>query len=164
MVTYNDCVVTHRTINEREYTIYNYRYNQYKQEYYVETDIFGRRISFTHSSLSKRKTFEQAFDEFVKEVEKAVEKRNETIIETEKLIISSDDYDKYKGKWTSIKESLPPKDTNCLVFPGDSGRVSEAVFLGSAYRDGSPKFMDGEQSYSFDATHWMPLPEPPIID
>ena len=57
-------------------------------------------------------------------------------------------------KWISVKERLPERGTNVIVFDFVD------VFGGAFYsRDGSFYLSDSCRLYN--VTHWMPLPEPP---
>ena len=58
-----------------------------------------------------------------------------------------------RGKWISVEEKLPENDSNCIVF--SSGDVKEAHFFFGRFFDPIEDYMQ------YNATHWMPLPEPP---
>ena len=56
-------------------------------------------------------------------------------------------------RWIPVTERLPEDDSNCIVF--SAGYVKESHFYFG-------KFYDPIEDYMrYEATHWMPLPEPP---
>ena len=60
----------------------------------------------------------------------------------------------YEPKWIPVTERLPDNDCNCIVF--SDGYVKEAHFYYG-------KFYDPIEDYMrYKATHWMPLPSPPV--
>ncbi len=58
-----------------------------------------------------------------------------------------------KPRWISVEERLPEDDCNCIVF--SNGYVKEAHFYFGKFYDPIEDYM------KYNATHWMPLPEPP---
>jgi len=63
------------------------------------------------------------------------------------------------SEWISVKDRLP--EGRCLVFLSESrmGRIHSADYSGNVATIGC--------AFGFDmpeATHWMPLPEPPEAD
>lgn len=63
------------------------------------------------------------------------------------------------GEWIDVKERLPEKNTRVLIYikprKGLNPHITVAKFIGDM-------FLGGEGYFSFEnATHWMPLPEPP---
>ena len=59
-----------------------------------------------------------------------------------------------KHLWIPVTERLPDNDCNCIVF--SDGYVKEAHFYYG-------KFYDPIEDYMrYKATHWMPLPSPPV--
>lgn len=67
------------------------------------------------------------------------------------------------GEWISVKDRLPEYDQAVLCYKSDRG-VRFGKILAATYADGVQAFMDCERKYAFGATHWMPLPEPPVED
>ena len=62
--------------------------------------------------------------------------------------------------WTSVFDSLPGRDVEVLVHFKD-GTLCIASLM-DTNRGYSPEWWDRESLYSLDeATHWMPLPDPP---
>lgn len=61
------------------------------------------------------------------------------------------------NKWISVDERLP-KEVEHLIVCDEDGTVGEAIFLKAS---GRFEWVDNEE-IAF-ATHWMPLPEPPMM-
>ena len=55
--------------------------------------------------------------------------------------------------WISVEDSLPEKETECLVFESGYMHVTEFV--------GWDEIQWFNEHGSSNPTHWMPLPEPP---
>lgn len=57
------------------------------------------------------------------------------------------------SEWISVRDKLPEKDGRYLVY------IPKCIFFSVFYaKAAEPHF------YECNATHWMPLPEPPEID
>lgn len=63
-------------------------------------------------------------------------------------------------QWISVKDRMPDNDAICLVCGKKGGMRVARVFVGKTY---SWWTIVGTGKY-FNATHWMPLPEPPKMD
>ena len=55
--------------------------------------------------------------------------------------------------WISVKESLPDKYTDVLVWPAHNNSVEVDSIMG-----------DGEFLLHKGITHWMPMPAPPKME
>lgn len=63
-----------------------------------------------------------------------------------------------KKQWICIKDKLPEKHQNCLVWTGSA--VMTSMYLGK--NEWWLDYYDHAQTVSSDwFSHWMPLPEPP---
>ena len=61
-------------------------------------------------------------------------------------------------EWISVKDKLPPNDTEILTYQPDMKYVSS---FSAAWFDGEDFWYDGNGSPERGITHWMPLPEAP---
>ena len=64
------------------------------------------------------------------------------------------------AEWIDVNEKLPKEDERVLVYikpqKGLNEHITVARFVGAL-------FLGGEGYFSFEkATHWQPLPKPPI--
>lgn len=67
-------------------------------------------------------------------------------------------------EWIATEDRLPEFDTNVLVFCRIYGRFTASyVFIGEAFGEKWGNWHDGKQLGILPPTHWMPLPEPPIV-
>ena len=62
-------------------------------------------------------------------------------------------------KWISVKDRLPEKQMNYLVYV-------PPCYVNVVYYNGFEWVVDvGEYCFSaYEITHWMPLPEPPKVE
>lgn len=64
--------------------------------------------------------------------------------------------------WISVKDRMPEKDEGVLVYGKADKCCGSCVMLGEArYSHEREQFSYGEWDCVCEATHWMPLPEPP---
>lgn len=61
--------------------------------------------------------------------------------------------------WISVNDSVPDDEQTVLIFIPDSPGDEETVWLG--YRDAGVWYQF--DAWEIQVTHWMPLPEPPVI-
>lgn len=67
-------------------------------------------------------------------------------------------------KWISIKEKLPDKDCVCVVWNKSRPFNFYISNFSKYFKEFEVYMIDGSRLYdpiSFNATHWMPLPETP---
>jgi uncharacterized protein DUF551 len=60
--------------------------------------------------------------------------------------------------WISVKDKLPSEDEWCILALGDLQTVTFGVLMGG-------KWFNPDLNYHLitEVTHWMALPEPPIV-
>ena len=63
------------------------------------------------------------------------------------------------SEWISVEERLPEPTKNVLFC--EDGNVRIGYYLGATYSKRVAVFRDLRSAFSFDGTHWMPLPSPP---
>ncbi len=64
--------------------------------------------------------------------------------------------------WISVEERLPAEGNEVLIYNGNAGKRYTDVWM-LLYDEDGPYWEDtvGYQYGVDEATHWMPLPEPP---
>jgi hypothetical protein len=72
------------------------------------------------------------------------------------------------NEWISVKKRLPKLDQQVLIIRGLYGdyklarlKLADANYDFVVLPDGRTAIWVGEDDHGYDATHWMPLPEPP---
>ena len=66
--------------------------------------------------------------------------------------------------WISVDERLPKEGICVLVAFNDTFRKCEVAYLSTNLSTNSGKIWKGGKYWLYEsATHWMPLPEPPIL-
>lgn len=67
------------------------------------------------------------------------------------------------NKWISVRDKLPEKTQNCLVYYEHCYAEDDYWAIGMAsYMDGIEEFVGIDSKY-YMITHWMPLPAPPTV-
>ena len=85
---------------------------------------------------------------------------NETYPNEWQEIIVSDSEVKWtpiNDGWVSINDRMPENQQECILFNGE-------VLSGYIYSEQRKSWFDNGEGFYYvtDATHWMPLPKPPI--
>ena len=99
----------------------------------------------------------ERFESNVKALEQSIEARDKRIYELEKELA------KLNHQWISVKDQLPPPETQVLYYiPAEDGfpeHIDTGGRLGKYWSVGSD---DEEDNWNGDLiTHWMLLPESP---
>ena len=62
-------------------------------------------------------------------------------------------------QWISVKDKLPPKNVEVLVYSTVNG-VRQDHYI-QTLPNGTLEFYGDRDEYEWNVTHWMPLPKPP---
>lgn len=111
--------------------------------------------------------FKNGYEKGYADAKKAAE--DEILILKQKRVNMFEILDAYErgfakaSKWISVSERLPEGDKVVLCYKEDRG-IRFGKLLDATYANGVQAFMDRDRVFAFGATHWMPLPEPPVIE
>ena len=75
---------------------------------------------------------------------------------------AADVVERKRGEWISVEERLPEVNQLVLCYKyNGSSHYKVGFFIGAKYTEDVAAFRNINELFSFGATHWMPLPEPP---
>jgi hypothetical protein len=68
-----------------------------------------------------------------------------------------------RAEWISVEERLPELYTSVLVYKISLNKMVNYMTIDHIAEDGDGELVwNGDKSWKYVITHWMPLPEPPV--